>query len=187
MKTKELVMCALCAAITCVLAPLSLPIGPIPISLCTFAVMLAGTLLGAKWGFISQLIYVLLGIAGLPVFAGYKAGLGVIMGPTGGYIIAYPILALLCGFLYHRFRSGRTGAAKIGAMVAAMVIGTVVLYAVGTAWFCFVAGSDVAAALGLCVLPFLPGDALKMAAVAVIVPQLERALSRAGIGVTAQA
>lgn len=177
-KTKNLVLCALCAAITCVLAPISIPIEPVPISLCTFAVMLAGVLLGAKFGFISQLIYVLLGAAGVPVFAGYKAGLSSIAGMTGGYIVAYPVLALITGFLYWKFGKGKTGTARVLWMLLSMVTGTIVLYAFGTAWFCVVSGTGVAAALGLCVIPFLPGDFLKMAVVILISLPIEKALAR---------
>ncbi len=179
-KTKNLVLCALCAAITCVLAPISIPIGPVPISLCTFAVMLAGVLLGAKFGFISQLIYVLLGAAGVPVFAGYKAGLSVIAGMTGGYIVAYPVLALITGLLYRKFGKGKAGNVRALWMLLSMIIGTIVLYAFGTAWFCIVSGTGAAAAMGMCVVPFLPGDLIKMAVVILISLPIEKALARMG-------
>ena len=178
--TRDMILCAMCAAVTCILAPVSIPIGPVPISLCTFAVMLAGVLLGAKFGFISQLIYVLLGAAGVPVFAGYKAGVSVIAGMTGGYIVAYPFLALFTGLLYWKFGKGKTGTARICWMLLAMVFGTAVLYAFGTAWFCVVSGTGVMAALSLCVIPFLPGDAVKMAVVLLISLPVEKALAKAG-------
>lgn len=179
-KTKNLVLCAMCAAITCILAPISVPIGPVPISLCTFAVMLAGVLLGAKFGFISQFIYVLLGAVGVPVFAGYSAGVSCIAGMTGGYIVAYPILALITGALYWVFGKKKTGWLRILWMFLAMIIGTVVLYAVGTAWFCVVSGTGVAAAMGMCVIPFLPGDFMKMVVVALISLPVEKALAKMG-------
>ena len=179
-KTKDLVLCAMCAAITCILAPISVPIGPVPISLCTFAVMLAGVLLGAKFGFISQFIYVLLGAVGVPVFAGYKAGISCIAGMTGGYIVAYPVLALITGALYWAFGKKKTGLLRILWMFLAMIIGTVVLYAIGTVWFCVVSGTGVAAAMGMCVIPFLPGDFLKMIVVALISLPVEKALAKMG-------
>ena len=177
-QTSNLVLCAMCAAITCILAPISVPIGPVPISLCTFAVMLAGVLLGAKLGFLSQLIYVLLGAVGVPVFAGYSAGVSCIAGMTGGYIVAYPVLAFLTGLLYWKFGKNQTGKLRILWMLLSMVIGTVVLYAIGTAWFCVVSGSGVAAAMGLCVIPFLPGDFLKMVVVILISLPIEKALAK---------
>lgn len=182
MKTsvKSLVMCALCTAVICILAPISVPIGPVPISLCTFAVMLSGILLGGKWGAVSALVYVLLGAVGVPVFAGYSAGAANVVGPTGGYIVGYIPLAFLCGFIYDRTGRNKKGAAKIVSMVIAMIIGTVVLYALGTAWFCVQAGYTVGAAMAVCVIPFLPGDALKMVVVAIVAPQIERALRRSG-------
>lgn len=178
-KTRNLVLCAMCAAITCVLAPISVPIGPVPISLCTFAVMLAGVLLGAKFGFISQLVYVLLGAVGVPVFAGYSAGVGVIAGMTGGYIVAYPILALIIGLIYWKFGREKKGKTKILWMFIAMIIGTVVLYAFGTAWFCVVSGMGLGEAMGLCVIPFLPGDFLKMVVVAIVSVPIEIAIKKA--------
>ena len=177
-KTRNLVLCAMCAAITCILAPISVPIGPVPISLCTFAVMLAGVLLGAKFGFISQLIYVLLGAVGVPVFAGYSAGVSCIAGMTGGYIVAYPVLALLTGLLYWKFGKNKSGKLRVLWMLLAMAIGTVVLYAFGTAWFCAVSGTGVAAAMGMCVIPFLPGDILKMIVVVLISLPLEKAIAK---------
>lgn len=179
---QSLVMCALCAAIICVLSPISVPIGPVPISLATFAVMLSAALLGAKWGTIATAIYLLLGCIGVPVFAGYAAGFACLVGATGGYLIGYLPLAFIGGFIYDRFGRKRSGAAKIAAMIIGMIAGTVVLYILGTAWFCFVTGTGVVAALALCVTPFLIGDAIKMIIVAVIAPQVERALIKAGAG-----
>lgn len=180
--TQNLVMCAVCAAVICVLSPISVPIGPVPISLATFAVMLSGALLGAKWGTIATAIYLLLGCIGVPVFAGYSAGVACLAGATGGYLIGYLPLAFLGGFIYDKFGRNRGGAAKIAAMVIGMIVGTAVLYVLGTAWFCLVTGTGVIAALALCVTPFLVGDAVKMIVVAIIAPQVERALTKAGVG-----
>ena len=102
MTTHDLVLCALCAAVTCILAPLSVPLaGEVPISLATFAVLLSGILLGAKLGGLSQLIYVLLGSVGVPVFAGWTGGIGITLGVTGGYIIGYIPMAFVAGLLYN--------------------------------------------------------------------------------------
>lgn len=177
--TKNLVFCAMCAAITCVLAPLSIPMpSGVPISLATFSVMLAGVLLGTKYGTLSQLIYLILGAVGLPVFAGYSSGVAELVGPTGGYLIGYLALVALSGVLYEHFGKNAQGRKKVIGMVLSMILGTIVLYAFGTAWFVVVTHTPPLSALLLCVVPFLPGDAVKIAAVAVLVPQLEKALKR---------
>ena len=177
MSTHDLVLCALCAAVTCVLAPISIPLaGEVPVSLATFAVMLSGILLGGRNGAISQLIYVLLGSVGVPVFAGWKGGAGIVAGVTGGYIVGYIPMALVTGFLYRRFGRGRKGAGQYAVMALSMAAGTAVLYLLGTAWFIAQTGMTVPAALAACVFPFLPGDALKIAAVTAAAPPIERAL-----------
>ena len=177
--TYELVLIAMCAAVTCILAPISVPLaGEVPISLCTFAVMLAAILLGARDGALSQLIYVLLGSAGLPVFAGWTGGLGIVMGVTGGYIIGYIPMAFVTGLIYDKFGRNARGAAKILTMVLSMLAGTAVLYVLGTAWFIAQTHMNLAASMAACVIPFLPGDALKIAAVAVTAPPIEAAVRR---------
>lgn len=183
LSTYELVLCALCAAITCILAPISVPLaGEVPISLATFAVMLSGILLGAKGGALSQIVYVLLGAAGVPVFAGWTGGLGIVLGVTGGYIIGYIPMALVTGYLYRRFfadKGSARGAARFAGMAVSMLAGTAVLYLLGTAWFIAQTQMPLAVALAACVIPFLPGDIIKIIAVALIAPPIEAALRRA--------
>lgn len=179
MKTKNLVLTAVCAAITCALAPLSVPIaGLVPITLATFAVMLSGMLLGGRMGALSQVVYLLIGAVGLPVFSGYKAGLGVLLGPTGGYLIGYIPLAFIAGAVYAAWGKKASGFKKYAVMLGAMILGTAVLYAFGTAWYCIVTETGVVSALAWCVVPFLIGDAAKMAAVMMLAPALEKALSK---------
>lgn len=179
MRTKSIVLCAVMAAITCVLAPISVPIsGMVPITLATFAVMLSGVLLGGVYGALSQVIYLIVGIVGLPVCAGYTPALPRIMGPTGGYLVGYIPLAFLCGAIYTAFGKNATGLKKYAALIGGMTAGTVVLYAFGTAWFCILNGTGVIEALALCVLPFLLGDAAKIAVVTVLTPRLEKAIAK---------
>ena len=91
-KTLDIVYCGIFATITAILAQISIPLpGGVPLTLQTFAVSLAGILLGSKKGFISILVYVLMGAIGLPVFSGFSAGIGAIVGPTGGFILSFPI------------------------------------------------------------------------------------------------
>ena len=178
MKTKNLVLCAVMAAVMCVLAPISFTVAAVPVTLATFVVMLSGVLLGGRTGALSQLIYLLIGAAGLPVCAGYTPALPKLMGPTGGYLIGYIPLAFLCGAIYGAWGRGARGVKKYAVMLGAMLTGTAALYLFGTAWFCVLNGVGAIEAMSVCVLPFLGGDALKIAAVAVLAPQLERALAK---------
>lgn len=177
--TYELVLCALCAAVTCVLAPISVPLaGEVPISLATFAVLLSGILLGAKYGAISQLVYVLLGSVGVPVFAGWTGGIGITLGVTGGYIIGYIPMAFIAGLLYHRFGREASGALKYAVMIVSMILATAALYILGTAWFMAQTGMTLGASLAACVIPFLPGDLIKIVAVMLVSVPIEAALKR---------
>ena len=177
--TSNLVLCGACAAITCILAPLSIPLaGGVPISLATFAVMLAGVLLGGTLGAASQLIYVLLGAVGLPVFAGWTGGLGNVLGMTGGYIVGYIPLAWLTGLIYKRFGSREKMPVRIFFMVLGMIAGNLALYILGTAWFMVVTGMTLEASLAACVIPFIPGNFIKMAAVCLIAPPVENAIRK---------
>ena len=158
------VFCAVFAALICAVAPISVPIGPVPVSLATFAVMLAGFVLGPASGPAAVLIYLLLGTAGVPVFAGWKSGPGVIAGPTGGYLAGYALLALACGLYMLLPPKLTAGVRKYVWMSAFAAIGTALLYAFGTLHFCLQTGTNASAAIGICVLPFIPGDVLKTVA-----------------------
>ena len=169
-----MVLIALFAAIICVLAPLSIPIEPVPISVATLAVMLAAYVLGWKNGTISIIIYILLGLVGVPVFAKYTAGISVLGGPTGGYIIGYIPLGIITGLFSEKFRG------NVVMPVVGMVLGTIVLYAIGTAWLSLQLDMTFMAGLSAGVIPFIPGDAAKIVVVAVLGPVLYLALVRAG-------
>lgn len=169
--TRQLTYCALFAALTAVCSQIAIPMpSMIPINLGLLAVYLSGGLLGGLGGALSQLVFLLLGAAGVPVFAQFRGGLGVLAGPTGGYIIGYVAAAGLIGLLAERWGRG------FWKLAAGMVLGTAVCYAFGTAWFVALTGKGLAAALGACVLPFLPGDAVKIALAAWLVPKLHRRL-----------
>ena len=171
MKTKQLVRIALMAAVLCVLAPWKIPVGPIPITLASFGVYLAAGVLGPLEGTIAVVVYVLLGAVGVPVFSGFTGGAGCLLGLTGGYILGYIPCAAVSGLLM-----GRN--APLWRRALALVAGTAVLYALGTAMYCIQSGKALAAALAACVLPFLPLDAVKIAVCAVALPLLWRLRSR---------
>jgi len=175
-RVRDMTMAAVFAAILCVLAPWTIPAGPVPLSLATFAVYLTAAVLGWKWGTAAVLVYLLLGAAGAPVFSGLEGGLQKLAGVTGGYLVGYIPCALLTGLFADRFR----GRAAVPLTALGMLLGTAVLYAVGTAWFQFSTGNGLAASLALCVLPFLPGDAVKVAAAAALAVPLRRAVAASG-------
>ena len=151
--TYAMVTTAFMAAVTCILAPLSIPIGPVPISLTNLAIYLS--------------LYLLIGLAGLPVFSGFSGGIGKLAGPTGGYIIGFIPMAIIAGIIIDHFR-------KRWIQLLGMILGTAVCYVFGTAWFCMQAGYTVSAALAVCVIPFIPGDLVKMVIALTIGPVIRQ-------------
>jgi Uncharacterized conserved protein len=174
--TFYLTFCALFAAITAVASQISVPMQPVPINLATFSVYLAGAVLGARYGAISQSVYVLLGAAGLPVFAQFRGGFHVILGPTGGYIIGYVAAAWLVGFMTERLGCG------VLQRILSMTAGMALCYLLGTVWFILLTKTGVWAALTMCVFPFLIGDAAKIAAAVVLAPRLRTVLQKTAEG-----
>ena len=154
--TFQMALIAVMAAITCILGPLSIPIpvSPVPISLTNLAIYLTVCLLGWKFGTISYLIYLLIGIAGLPVFSGFSSGFAKLLGPTGGYLIGFIPMAIICGFAFEKF-SNR------GMQIAGLAIGTIVAYIFGTAWLAIEAHLTFYQALLAGVIPYIPGDLVK--------------------------
>ena len=171
MKTRDMTLIAVMAALICVAGPLTIPAGPIPLSLATFAVYMAGSVLGRKRGTIAVALYLVIGIIGVPVFSGFSGGFQKLAGVTGGYLVGYLPCAYLSG-------TGGEQREKTGWWfhVLMMVIGTVLLYAVGTAVFMLHTGNALGAALSLCVIPFLPGDAVKVAVAAFLTVPVRKAI-----------
>ena len=156
-KTRRLVFYAMFTALTVVCAQIAIPLpGDVPLSLATFAVFLSGALLGRFGGAVSMTVYLLLGAVGVPVFAGFRGGFDRVVGPTGGYIIGYIFMALVIGIIVSAFGT------RFFVCIAAMLAGTTVLYAFGTAWYMISTGTAFWPAMMGCVLPFLPGDAVKI-------------------------
>lgn len=170
-----LTMTAAFAAGIAVLAPWSVPLGPVPLSLCTLMIYLSAWLLTPMRALAAAAVYVLLGAAGLPVFAGFLGGLSRVAGPTGGFILGYLPMSVICAAVIRRARTRRW------LCLSGMILGTAVLYAVGTVWFCRQTGSGLAEAAAVCVLPFLPGDGVKLGAALLLGPVLYRRLERTGL------
>jgi len=155
---KRMVYAALMAALTAAGAYIAIPVGPVPIVLQNLFIMLAGLLLGGRWGLISVAVYLLAGAAGLPVFAGGTGGVGKFVGPTGGYLLGFAAAAYLIGIISER------GRGRVAIDVMAMIAGTLIIYAFGVSWLKVVTGMSFSKALTVGMLPFLIGDALKIAA-----------------------
>ena len=176
-KIKYMSLTGLMSAIICIMAPFSiiLPISPVPISLGTLAIYFAIIVLGRKQGFLSILLYILLGLVGLPVFTGFTGGVGKLLGPTGGYIIGYLFMALICGFFTDKWY-GRFFPTFIG-----MLLGTAVCYGFGTLWLAYQSNLSISAAFAAAVLPFLPTDLLKILIAVFLGRQVRRRLAHANL------
>lgn len=160
-------------AVTCILGPLSIPIGPVPISFTNLAIYFTVIILGMKKGTISCLVYLLIGLVGVPVFSSFTSGPAKLFGPTGGYLIGFIFLALIMGFFVDQYIG------NIVMYIIGMVLGTVVLYGLGSAWLAYQAGMTFTAALMAGVIPFLIGDGIKIALAALIAPVIRTQLVRA--------
>jgi len=143
------------SALTALSAQIAFYIGPVPITGQTFSVLLAGALLGSRRGALSQLTYLGVGAMGAPIFAGWHGGIGVLMGPTGGYLIGFVAAAFVVGFLAERGWDRR-----FWSMALAMLIGNIVIYAFGLPWLANFVPSGSVLAAGL--YPFIPGDLTKL-------------------------
>ena len=154
---------AIMTAITVVMAQISIPMPMgVPMTMQTFAITLAGVILGSKKGGLSILVYVLLGAIGVPVFAGFSGGIGVLLNTTGGYIIGFLFSALVMWGIEKAFGK------KPVVQILSMVIGLLVCYALGTIWFMVVYARTTGAVglgtvLGWCVIPFIIPDLVKIA------------------------
>ncbi len=158
---------AMFAAVMCLLSPWAIPLGHVPITLGTLAVFLTAGTLGPVRGTCAVLVYLAIGAVGLPVFSGMKGGAGVLFGYTGGFLWGYLPAAAVIGF------SRRLH--KIWSFPPLCVLGTLLCYLCGTFWYMHLAGVSFAAALGVCVVPFLAFDASKIVLATLLLPALWRA------------
>ena len=170
---------ALMTAIICILGPLSLPIGPVPVSLTNLAIYLTMYILDWKAGTIAYCLYMLIGLIGLPVFSGFAGGPGKLFGPTGGYIIGFLPMAIVIGL-------GLKGTLKLAkksvilsviASILLMEAATWIPYLLGTAWLAYSMKMTFIQALGAGVIPFIIEDLIKMVIVAIVGPTLRKTLA----------
>ena len=171
---RQLVLAAVFAALTAVCSWISIPVFAVPFTLQTFGVELALFCLGGRTGFLSVSVYLLIGIAGVPVFSGFNSGAGYLLGPTGGYILGFLAMALMWMLLESRF-SGNRGM-RLGGMFAALAA----CYFIGTGWFYFFYGRahdmSVSRVLSICIVPFLVPDAVKLILAELVSERVRRAV-----------
>lgn len=165
---KGLVYAALFGALTAAGALMVIPLPPVPVTAQTFFLNVSAILLGGQLGALSQVIYVMLGIVGIPVFAGGKAGLGVLFGPTGGYLFGFIIAAFVIGVVNRTKKN-----AGIFWHIFSMLIGMLIIYLLGSIQLSLVAKMSFQKALAVGVLPFIPGDIIKIILAAIISSRLK--------------
>lgn len=160
------------ATIIVIMAQISIPMPlGVPMTMQTFAVTLAGIILGSKYGALSTLIYMLLGAIGLPVFANFTGGWQSFVGPTGGFLLSFPLMAFLIGLGVEN-RSKWKGSLPIG-----IILGTIVNLLCGLLMFCLLTNSSLTVGLATCILPFIPTTIIKEVLASIIGIQIKRHLN----------
>ena len=183
--TYNLVLEGICAALIAVCSWISIPLGQIPFTLQTLAVFIVLMSIGGKRGLVSIICYILLGAVGVPVFAGFRGGFAVLIGPTGGFLVAFIIVALiywvLADLVFARFMT--TYLKRLIFNILTAVICEVFMYAVGVIWFMAVYTPDsgkvgIITALSLCCFPYIIPDVVKLVAAALVSPKIYTAVKR---------
>lgn len=169
---KEIAYIAVGAALITVCTWISVPVLSIPYTLQTFAVPLVGALLGWKRGLAAVVVYILMGLVGIPVFSNFHAGVGVLFGMTGGYIFGFLFAVVISGLFKLIPLKNKWG--RLGMFYGANILGMAVCYAFGTAWFAYMYHCSVAYALTVCVVPYLAADAVKLFLAALLTVRLEQ-------------
>lgn len=172
-RVRKMVLCALFTAVTVVCSQLAVPTPwGVPVNLALFGVYMAGMMLGPIWGAASQLVFILLAAVGVPVLAGFNGGLSAILGKTGGYVVGYVLAAAIAPAVANALQR------KPWAMVLGMVLGCAACYLLGTIWFIALTATPLMTALGWCVIPYLPGDVIKIALAMLLTVQLDKRLPK---------
>ena len=176
LSVSNMALIGLMTAVICILGPLSIPIplSPVPISFTNLAIFLTVCLLGWKAGTISYLLYLAIGLAGLPVFSGFSSGFGRLLGPTGGYLIGMIFTAILSGLSFEKLKNPFL----IGS---GLILGTGISYITGTIWLCLQAHLTFIQGLWAGVIPYIPGDLIKITAAVIIGPLIKKRLLASGL------
>ncbi len=182
--TKRIIITGMFTAIISVMSQIVIPTQPIPFTLSLLAIFLTGALLEPKYAFLSAIAYLLLGAFGLPIFAGFRGGLHVLTGVTGGFIMAYPLMTLITSISYQfskrilkrsnysklitnnqlgKYNKFKKLIITMGIPSFGMVISLMICYLIGSLWFSNISSTTIASALTICVFPFMVLDILKIA------------------------
>ena len=167
-KTQNIILCSFFAALSCFFAQIiiPLPFTPVPISLASLCAVFSGIILGPQKGAISQIVYLLTGAVGLPVFSRMQGGLSVFFGESGGFLLSYPIIALVSGLIIKKAGISRKTCLFAGGAAS------LICYVFGSLWFMLISGVTPGAAVIKCVLPFLVGDSLKIVLITILAPSI---------------
>ena len=179
MRAAVMARVALMAALTAVMAQITVPLPSVPFTMQVLAVVLSGLLLGPRYGALAQVVYLLLGAVGLPVFAGLKGGLGVLVGPTGGYLLSYPIAAAVAGLAAGAMVRAARGRA-VASGTAFGLLGLLAIYALGVPWLAVQLGLSFSEALAAGALPFVPFDVIKVVLAALLAAAVAPQISTLG-------
>jgi biotin transport system substrate-specific component len=175
-KLRLMVLASLMAALTAVGAYIYIPIGPVPVVLTNLFVLLAGLLLGSRWGLASVAIYLMIGAMGIPVFAGGKGGLVHFLGPTGGYLLGFALAAWMVGFMSERLRG------SIFHDVISVSVGALAIYGLGIPWLKWMTGMSWSRSLLVGLVPFVVGDILKASGAVMLACAIRPVLKRSERG-----
>ena len=159
---KNLCLVAMFTALICVLAPISLPIYTVPISLATLVIYVTGATLNLRNSILAVTVYILIGLTGLPVFSNFTGGVGVILGVTGGFIIGYIPCVIIISLIVNKLNKVKY------SYPLAMAVGTVILYFFGVVYYMIAFKVNLTVALSTCVLPFIIIDVVKIAVASLI-------------------
>ena len=171
---KHIAISSVLTAILCIMAPISINIGPVPFTLATYFIMLYSVIFENYISTISIILYILLGAFGLPVFSGYQAGLSKLLSLTGGFIFAYPLMNLFIINTYNKSNSN-------SYHYIILLISHIILYTIGTTWFCYLSNSSIINGLSICVLPFIITDNIKIILVILSRDKIYKILKKSNI------
>ncbi len=174
LRTRYYVLSALCAALTALLSVIAIPLpfSPVPVTMGLCGVYLTALVLPPRYAAMAQILYILIGAAGMPVFSGFRAGAAVLVSPTGGYLTSYPAIAWIISWLYRRLVTRTPN--RIVAAPIAILAGLCVCYTAGTLWLCILTGITLVQGLTMAVVPFILPDVVKIIIVASAVPLIDR-------------
>lgn len=174
-RTVFLVTAALFAALMCICGPLTVPIGPVPVTLANMVIFFSAVILGAKGSVVSCVVYLLLGLVGLPVFSGFQGGIGKFAGPTGGFLVGYILVALIGGLIMQLSKC------NIPLTIVGLILGTAASYTLGTIWFVILMDCEIGYALSVCVFPFIIIDLIKIVIATIVGKQIRKTLIKANV------